>query len=86
MKRIVCGIFGTIYDASILKDGKMSLSGRRECTDECINAVCEHLFGLEGYQKYKNSGYEWDKKDGNGHITLRLYDDTEYELVKKKKD
>lgn len=82
MRKIVCGCFGTIYDADILKSGIMG-SHRRECTDECLNAVVDHVMTMEQYQKHGRGGYMWDKSDGSGHIVLRVYDDTKYELVQK---
>lgn len=81
MKKIVCGAFGNIYDAKILKSGLMSAADRRECTDECINAVVQHLLSSLEYEHNKQFGYCWAKKDGDGDICLRVYDTSNYKLV-----
>ena len=42
-KKLVCGIFGTIYDAVMSKTpGKMT-GNRIDRTDECIEAVASHM-------------------------------------------
>ena len=81
MRKIVCGYFGTIYDAEILKSGKMSDKNRRVITDECINAVTEHLHTAMETKKSNKAGYMWPKKDGNGNYVLMLFDDTKYKIV-----
>lgn len=83
MKKLVCGCFGNIYYATILKDGLMSDRGRVEVTDDAINAVIDHLAAMDAYEKNSVSGYDIPKKDG-GEIRLRLYDAEKYELVRKK--
>lgn len=82
MKKLVCGCFGNIYYATILKDGLMSDRGRIELTDDAINAVIDHLHSMELYEKEGYSGYDIPKKDG-GEIRLRLYDADKYKLVRK---
>ena len=82
MKKLVCGCFGNIYYATILKDGLMSDRGRVELTDDAINAVIDHLHSMELYEKEGYSGYDIPKKDGS-EIRLRLYDADKYELVRK---
>ena len=83
MKKIVCGCFGNIYYATILKDGLMSDRGRIEVTDDAINAVIDHLAAMDTYEKNNVSGYDIPKKSG-GELRLRLYDADKYELVRKK--
>jgi len=82
MKKLVCGCFGNIYYATILKDGLMSDRGRVDVTDDAINAVIDHLHSMELYEKEGHSGYDIPKKDG-GEIRLRLYDADKYKLVRK---
>ena len=85
MKKLVCGCFGNIYYATILKDGLMSDRGRVEVTDDAINAVIDHLHSMELYEKEGYSGYDIPKKDG-GEIRLRLYDADKYKLVRKEEE
>lgn len=83
MKKLVCGCFGNIYYATILKDGLMSDRGRVEVTDDAVNAVIDHLAAMTRYEKEGVSGYDIPKIHG-GELRLRLYDADKYELVRKK--
>ena len=80
MKKLVCGCFGHIYYATILKGGRMSDVGRVEMTDDAVNAVIDHIAVSSEYVKNKVGGYDIPKKDG-GEIRLRLYDTSKYKLV-----
>lgn len=51
MKKIVCGIFGTIYYATILKDGVMSDRGRVDVTEDAVQAVTQHILSSKGYEE-----------------------------------
>lgn len=52
MKKVVCGCFGTIYYATILKDGRMS-KDRIDITDDAINAVVDHIMQMSQYTANK---------------------------------
>lgn len=80
MKKLVCGCFGNIYYATILKEGLMSDRGRVEMTDDAINAVIDHLACMFEFKEKGASGYDITSKDGNG-IKLRLFDASKYKLV-----
>ena len=54
MKKLVCGCFGTIYYATILKNGIMSDTNRVDVTDDAVNAVMTHLLVKEEYCKDKH--------------------------------
>lgn len=83
MKKLVCGSFGHIYYATILKDGLMSSTGRVELTDSAITAVVDHILSMSEYKKNNGfSGYEFKKNDGN-KITLCVFDNDSYKLTKK---
>ena len=83
MKKIVCGCFGTIYYAQILKDGIMSDTNREDVTDDALNAVIQHIMCMPEYEKNDGfSGYDYGKKDG-GKITIAVYDKDKYKLVKR---
>lgn len=84
MKKVVCGTFGTIYYATILKDGLMG-NDRKEITNDCIDAVIEHIATVTNYDKEGCGGYDIkSKKDGN-KVKLMLFNDDEFELKKKVK-
>lgn len=84
MKKLVCGCFGHIYYATILKDGIMSPKGRVDVTDDAIDAVMNNIMTLDGFDKDSTAGYEVKAKDGRTFI-LSLYDKDKYKLVSKDK-
>lgn len=85
MKKLVCGCFGTIYYAQILKNGMMSGSNREDVTDDALTAVIDHIMSMKEYKDNNGfSGYEYGKKDG-GKITLCVYDNANYALVSREK-
>ena len=78
MKRVVCGIFGTIYYATILKDGVMSDRGRVDVTEDAIQAVAQHIISSKGYEEKGYSGYCYSV-DGKP-VNLIAYDASRYKL------
>lgn len=51
MKKIVCGCFGNIYYATILKDGLMSDVNRVDVTDDAIDAVFQHIISMDKFDR-----------------------------------
>lgn len=82
MKKLVCGCFGTIYYATILKNGIMSDTNRVDVTDDAVNAVMTHLLVKEEYCKDKLAGYKAKLKDGS-EVQLCLFDRSKYKIVAK---
>ena len=80
MKKIVCGCFGTIYYAQILKDGMMSSSNREDVTDDAINAVLTHIMATDGYIADGYGGYGF--KSDDTQVELVAYDKRKWKLVK----
>ena len=80
MKKVVCGCFGTIYYATILKNGLMS-DNRVDITDDAIFAVLQHLTCEKGYEENGFYGYEF--KNNGVPINLIAYDRNKYKLVKR---
>jgi len=80
MKKLVCGCFGTIYYATILKDGVMSGKDRIELTDDAIDAVFQHLISMDKFEKEKFAGYDILTKDKANEVRLCVYDKSKYEL------
>ena len=62
MKKIVCGCFGNIYYATILKDGLMSDVNRVDVTDDAIDAVLQHIILMDKFDKEGFAGYVFRKK------------------------
>lgn len=83
MKKIVCGCFGNIYYATILKEGLMSDVNRVDVTDDAIDAVLQHIISMEKFDKEGFAGYNYRKKKTDGDICLCVFDTDKYELRKK---
>ncbi len=81
MKKVVCGCFGTIYYAKILKEGRMSDTDRVDITDEAIEAVLNHIMQMSDYEDKGFAGYSY-KTTGGGHVNLIAYDKDEFRLVR----
>ena len=85
MKKVVCGNFGTIYYAQILKNGLMSRDNRVDVTDDALRAVTDHIMFMSEYKENDGfSGYEYGKVDG-GRIQLVVFDTDKYVLVSREK-
>lgn len=67
-KLVVAGLSGTIYDAVLSKKENQMTSNRVDRTDECINAVAEHMKAMGEFNKNTPGfwQYEWD---GVGTLT-----------------
>ena len=81
MKKLVCGCFGTIYHAKILKDGLMSSADRQDVTSEAVNVVAQHLLCQKEFMEDRKAGYKFDGREGK--LKLALFDSDRYELVAK---
>ena len=53
MKKLVCGCFGNIYYATILKNGIMSDKDRVEVTDDALTSVLYHLIDTQVIPRVK---------------------------------
>ena len=85
MKKLVCGNFGTIYYAQILKNGLMSSNNRVNVTDDALKAVADHIMFMSEYKENDGfSGYKYGKV-GGGSIQLIVYDTDKYVLVSREK-
>ena len=83
MKKLVCGSFGTIYYAQILKNGLMSSTNREDVTDDAITAVIDHIMSMPEYKNNNGfSGYDYNKKTG-GQIEICVLDKDTHKVVKK---
>lgn len=85
MKKIVCGIFGNIYYATILKNGIMSGRDRVDVTDDAIDAVFQHIVSMEKFDTEGFAGYVIPKKKSDGEVCLCVFDADKYTLKEKTK-
>lgn len=85
MKKAVCGCFGTIYYAQILKNGMMSHTNRVDITESALLAVADHIMQMKDYTDNEGfAGYEYNKTDG-GRINLVVFDADKYKIISQKK-
>lgn len=85
MKKLVCGVFGTIYYASILKNGLMSDTNRVDVTDDAIQAVLMHLMAQTEYHKDGHFGYQYGLASGEKACVI-AYDPKRYVLAERKEE
>ena len=69
-RKIVCGYFGTIYDAQIGNKPGVMTENRRECTDECVCAVAEHMKTKAEFNKDTPGWWQYEWK-GLGTLTWK---------------
>ena len=83
MKKVVCGCFGTIYYAQILKNGLMSSDNRIDITDDALSAVLDHIMQMDGYKENDGfCGYDY-KTINNGTVCLAGFDKSKWKLVRR---
>ena len=80
MKKLVCGCFGNIYYATILKNRLMSDKDRVDVTDDAIDAVFQHIISMDKFNEEGFAGYEIPKKKTDGSVCLCVFDRDKYEL------
>lgn len=85
MKKLVCGVFGTIYYANILKNGLMSDTNRVDVTDDAIQAVLMHLMAQTEYHKDGHFGYQYGLASGEKACVI-AYDPKRYVLAERKEE
>lgn len=83
MKKIVCSCLGTIYYATILKNGIMSDRDRVDVTDEAIDAVFQHIVSMEKFDTEGFAGYVIPKKKSDGEVCFCVFDADKYVLKEK---
>lgn len=84
MKKIVCSGLGTIYYATILKNGIMSGRDRVDVTDDAIDAVFQHIVSMDKFDTEGFAGYVIPKKKSEGEVCFCVFDKDKYELKRKK--
>lgn len=86
MKKVVCGCFGTIYYAQILKNGMMSSTNREDITDDALAAVLSHIMDMKEYKD--NDGYSgYNYKTNNGEqVLLVAFDRSKWKLTRREDD
>lgn len=68
------------------KNGSMNTSTRIDVTNNAIQSVLDHLMMMDGFEESGFSGYNYNRKNGNGGITLCAIDTSKVKLVKIKEE
>lgn len=55
-----------------------------DVTDNAVDAVFQHLIGLEGFAENGFAGYEIPKKDSNETVTMAVFSNDTHVCVSKK--
>jgi hypothetical protein len=85
MKKLVTTpLSNTIWWATVNEEkGTMNTNTRVDVTDNAINAVLEHLLNMNIPENKGFSGYVYDKKNGDGTVTIAAFDER-YVAINKK--
>lgn len=83
-KLVVTPLTNTIWWATV-DDKKGMITGNKEdVTDNAIDAVLRHLVNMDGFSKNGFAGYEFEKKNSDGTITIAAYSSNTHVCVSKK--
>ena len=83
MKKLVnTPLTNTIWWATVNEEKGMITGNKVDVTDNAIQAALNHLMMMDGYNQKGFSGYTYDKKNGDGNVTIAAYDET-YVVVKE---
>ena len=84
MKKLVnTPLTNTIWWATVNEKTEMITGNKEDVTDNAIQAVLSHLMMMDGYSENGFGGYTYDKKNGEGSVTIAAYDDNHVVVSKK---
>ena len=86
MKKLVTTpLTNTIWWATVNEEkGTMNTNTRVDVTDNAVDAVFQHLMGLEGFTENGFAGYEIPKKDSDETVTMAVFSNDTHVCVSKK--
>jgi hypothetical protein len=83
MKKLVTTpLTRTIYWATVNEAKGLITGEKKDVTDNAINCVIDHFIYSEDFREKGFTGYEYKKLNGNGKISICVYDDR-YVVIKK---
>lgn len=84
MKKLVTTpITNTIWWATVNEEKGMITGKREDVTDNAIDAVFQHLIGMDGFSDKGFSGYEFQKKDSDDVVTMCVFDNNTHVCITK---
>lgn len=82
-KLVTTPLTNTIWWATVNEE-KGTITGNKEnVTDNAIDAVLQHLMGLEGFSEEGFAGYEIPKMNSDEAVTMCVFHNDKYICIKK---
>lgn len=83
MKRLVnTPLSNTIWWATVNENnGTMNTSTRIDVTDNAIQSVLDHIMMLDGFKEGGFAGYNYNRKDNRGELTLCAIDSNKMKVI-----
>ena len=83
-KLVVTPITNTIWWATVNEEKGMITGNKVDVTDNAVDAVFQHLMGLEGFEEKGFAGYEIPKRDSDETVTMAVFSNDTHVCVSKK--
>ena len=84
MKKLVTTpLTNTIWWATVNEEKGMITGNKEDVTDNAVDAVFQHLIGLEGFAENGFAGYEIPKKDSDETVTMAVFNNDTHVCVSK---
>lgn len=83
-KLVVTPLSNTIWWATVDEEKGMITGNKVDVTDNAVDAVFQHLMGLEGFAENGFAGYEIPKKDSEETVTMAVFSNDTHVCVSKK--
>lgn len=85
MKKLVTTpLTNTIWWATVNEEKGMITGNKVDVTDNAVDAVFQHLMGLEGFKEKGFAGYEIPKKNSEEFVTMAVFSSDTHVCVDKK--
>ena len=83
-KLVVTPLTNTIWWATVNEEKGMITGNKVDVTDNAVDAVFQHLTGLEGFAEKGFAGYEIPKKNSEETVTMAVFSNDTHVCVSKK--
>lgn len=83
-KLVVTPLSNTIWWATVNEEKGMITGNKVDVTDNAVDAVFQHLMGLEGFEEKGFAGYEIPKRDSDETVTMAVFSNDTHVCVSKK--
>ena len=83
-KLVVTPLSNTIWWATVNEEKGMITGNKVDVTDNAVDAVFQHLMGLEGFEEKGFAGYEIPKRNSDETVTMAVFSNDTHVCVSKK--